>query len=195
MAVDSRYDKARAYKSTSSRVEVDTSSFNSRKTKKYTKKVMKSPLLLIIAITAIIGILGGFFLTKALSKFEMNKYYVGGVAASENDYVVIDVSAHKENLEAVAGESNTELTMEQVYSTLGIEDKGVDIKFFGMDISDTVKTRYYYREDITFDPQEVNGIDVKTPGVYYIEYTSSHFAYKNVTLIRTIIVTGVEVDG
>lgn len=195
MAVDSRYDKARAYKSTNTRAEVDTSSFSSKKTKKYSKKIMKSPLLLIIVITAIVGILGGFFLTKALSKFEMNKYYVGGVAAPENDYVIIDVSAHKENLETVAGESNTELTMEQVYLTLGIEDKGVYIKFFGMDISDTVKTRYFYREDITFDPQEVNGIDVKTPGVYYIEYTSSHFAYKNVTLIRTIIVTGVEVDG
>ena len=190
---EKNYDKARAYKSSSAnKAEVDAGSINTRKTKKHAKKIWKSPLLLIIAITTIVGLVGGFFLTKFTSKFEMNKFYVAGVESSEVDYVEVDVSAHKETLEQSAGSS---VTTEQAYATLGLTDKGVTIKFLGMDISKTVKTRYLYREDITHEVQEVNKVDVSVAGVYYIEYTSSHFAYKNVTLVRTIIVTGVEVDG
>ena len=77
MAVDGRYEQARAQR-TSTRADVDVD-FNSKKTRKYAKKVTKSPLLLIVVITAIIGIVGGFFITNALCKFEMNDYYVGGV--------------------------------------------------------------------------------------------------------------------
>lgn len=190
---EKNYDKARAYKSSSvNKSDIDAGSFNTRKTKKYAKKIWKSPLLLIIAITTIVGLVGGFFLTKFTSKFEMNKFYVAGVEVGEVDYVEVDVSAHKEALEQTAGGS---VTTEQVYATLGLTDKGVTIKFLGMDISNTLQTRYLYREDITHDVQEVDKIDVSVAGVYYIEYTSSHFAYKKVSLVRTIIVTGVEVDG
>lgn len=193
MAVDGRYEQARAQK-TNSRAEVGVN-FNSKKTKKYAKKVTKSPLLLVVIITAIIGILGGFFITKALCKFEMNDYYVGGVVSVEKDYVIVDVTEHKARLEESAGVAGLDLTMDQIYTTLGLDDKGVKITFFGMDLSETITTKYYYREDISFEATECAGIDVKIPGVYYVEYSSSHFAYKNVTLIRTIIVMGVEVDG
>jgi len=190
VAIDSRYEQARAKREEKS-YDFNTGSISKSKSKRYVKKLTKAPLLLIIVITAVIGIVGGFFLTKALSKFEMNDYYVCGVVSPEKDYVIVDVSKHKEELEQVA----VETTMEQIYATLGLEDKGVSAKFLGMDISKTITTKYLYREDISYEPTEVEKIDVSVPGVYYIEYTSSHFAYKNVKLIRTIIVTGVEVDG
>lgn len=189
------YDRARAVRTSSERdIDFELSKSSRRKA---TKTIKKSPLLIIIAVTLIVGIVGGFFLMKGLSKFEMNDYLVNGVASIESDYVVVDMTAHKESLVDKAKKSGDTdgITTEELYENTVLEDTGVTIKFLGMDIKDSLKTKYYYREDISHDITEVGGIDITVPGVYYIEYTSTHFAYKNVTLIRTIIVTGVEVDG
>lgn len=194
MASDNKYSNSRAYK-TSNKKQVDFDGFSASKTKKYAKKVKKSPLLAVIVVALIVGIIAGLLVTKFTSKFEFKDFYVAGQASSEKDYAVVDVSAHKEKLEGLASLSGTTVTEEQVYLTLSLEDKGVNIKFLGMDISDSLSVRYYYREDISHDIVAVDKIDVKTAGVYYIEYSSSHFAYKNTKLIRTIVVTGVELDG
>lgn len=121
----------------------------------------------------------------------MSAYSVNGVASAEVDYIVIDMSAIKESYLL----ENPNAEMEEVYSSVKLNDGGFVCKFFGIDISDKVTTTYYYREDISHDWSKVNGIDVTTAGVYYIEYKSNHFAFENSTLIRTIIVTGVENDG
>ena len=195
MASENSYERARAYRSDERRQTADQPSISKSKAKRQAKKIIKSPLLLVIVITSIIGILGGYFLTKALCTFELNEYYVSGTIAAEKDYVIVDVSAHKEKREDAALKAGQEITMEEIYSSLGLVDKGASIKFMGVDVSDSVVVNYYYREDISHETKKTDKIDVSVPGVYYIEYTSSHFAFKNVKLIRTVIVTGVEIDG
>ena len=127
----------------------------------------------------------------------MNAYNVNGVASTEVDYVYVDMSAHKEQLkeEDKKKEHPVGVTTGQVYSTMKLEDAGVTAKFLGFDITDTVTVKYYYREDISHDMVQVSAVDVQVAGVYYIEYTSSHFAFKNIKLIRTVVITEVEVDG
>jgi len=142
-------------------------------------------------IFLIIGAVGGFFAYKNLSSFSMNYYKVNGVASAENDYVIIDMLEIKENYLKI----NPSAEMEEIYNSINLEDSSVICKFFGIDKSDSVSVKYLYREDISHDTKEVNKVDVRVPGVYYVEYTSSFFAFKNVTLIRTIIVTEVENDG
>ena len=192
----SKYEQARAVKQ-SSRRDFDMGSINSSSARKGYKKVKKSPILLIITIFLILGAVGGFFLARSTCEFYMNDYKVKGVTSAEVDYVYVDMSSHKEQLIEIdkASDHPVGVTTGQVYSTMTLEDGGVTAKFFGTDISDSVSVKYYYREDISQDMIEVSSIDVKTAGVYYIEYTSSHFAYKNIKLIRTIVVTEVEVDG
>ena len=73
-----------------------------------------------------------------------------------------------------------------------LDDEGVTCKIFGIDLSKSVSVKYFYREDITKDATEVENINLDVAGVYYIEYTSSNFLYKNTTLIRTVIVSEVE---
>lgn len=193
----SSYEKARAVKTSSRDSYGSDFEFSGKTKRRANRTIKKSPLLIIICVTLIIGAIGGFFLTKSLSKFEMNNFYVNEVASKEVDYVVVDVSLHKETELDKALKTGDEngITMEEVYSSLVLKDDGVTLKFMGIDISNTLSVKYLYREDISHNVTEVSKIDVSVPGVYYIQYTSSHFAYKNVTLIRTIIVTGVEVDG
>lgn len=189
MPVKDGYSRARATKKSSS-VELNTN-ISKRNQKKAVNAIKKSPILIVAVLFLIIGIAGGFFAYKMLSSFEMNTYLVNGVASSEKDYVVVDVSAIKESVLS----TDAEATMEEIFSSISLEDNSVTCKFFGIDISDSVSTKYYYREDISHDTQEVTKIDVTTAGVYYIEYTSSFFAFKNKTLIRTIVITEVENDG
>jgi len=185
-----RYNESRAVKKT--RENDYEFNMSSSKAKRYGKKITKSVVLIVIAVTLVIGGALGFLASSKLNSFYMNDYLVANVASPEKDYVEVDVSKVREGLENGGA---TMVTMEQIYSATSLEDKGVTIKFLGMDVSKTLTTKYYYREDISHNTQEVNGVDVTVPGVYYIEYTSSHFAFKKTTLIRTIIVTGVEVDG
>ena len=190
------YDKARAQKMKSSSGWSYSADGIGKKTKKKVKKSLKkSPLLIIIAIAFMFGAVGGFFAFKYTSGFLMNDYYVNGVKATEVDYVTVEVSDHKDLKLQECEQAGTEFSMDMVYSTLDLVDKGATAKFFGMDVSNTIKTRILYREDITFDPVVVENIDVSKAGVYYIEYSCTHFAFKNISLIRTIVVKGVEVDG
>lgn len=190
------YDKARAKQmKSSSGWSYSSDNVSKRTRKKVGKSILKSPLLLIITIALVVGAVGGFFLSKSTSTFVMNDYFVNGVKAEELDYVTVEVDNYKQSLLQEFETNGTEFKMENVYNTLQLKDNGVTIKFLGKDISSTVKTRILYREDITHDPVEVSKIDVAVAGVYYIEYTSTHFAYKGTTLIRTIVVKGVEVDG
>lgn len=190
------YDKARAQKMKSSSGWSYSTDGVSKKTKNKVKKSLKkSPLLIIIAIAFIFGAVGGFFAFKYTSSFQMNDYFVNGTRSVEVDYVTVEVSEHKDLTLQECEQSGTAFSMDLVYSTLDLVDKGATAKFFGMDVSNTIKIRVLYREDITFDPVVVEKIDVAKPGVYYIEYTSTHFAFKNTSLIRTVVVKGVEVDG
>lgn len=188
-----RYEQARAIKKNSGR-EVEASSISSSSVKKSYKKIKKSPVLIIAVVFMILGALGGFFIAKSTCSFYMNEYKINGKVAEESDYIVVDMSEYKQQLENSLG-INAGVTTSQVYSTMNLEDSGVTAKFLGVDITNSITIKYYYREDISHDIVEVSSVDVKTAGVYYIEYTSSHFAYKNTKLIRTIIVTEVEVDG
>lgn len=189
MAED-RWAAARAAKE---RKRLDTSNINisKRQKNKAIKSVKKSPILIVMIISLIIGIVGGFFAFTYLSPFEMNEYKVNGLASVEKDYVIIDMLDIKEKYL----EEHPSASMEEVYSSVNLKDEGFTCKFFGIDVSDGVTTKYYYREDISHDHKEVAGIDLQTAGVYYIEYTSNHFAFKDKVLIRTIIVTEVEQDG
>ncbi len=160
-------------------------------TKKITKNIKKSPILIIIIFALIIGAVAGYFSFTYLSDFSMLSYSVNGEVSKEVDYVEIDITAYKEQLES----QGIQKTMNEIYESYEIVDEGVTCKFFGVDVSNTITTKYYYREDISYEAEEVSKIDIRTAGVYYIEYTSSHFAFKNTKLIRTIVVMEVENDG
>lgn len=190
MAVKDSYSKARATKKKAS-ASFARGTMTASERRRATNKVKKSPILIVVIISLILGLAGGFFAFKYLSPFKMNTYTVNGVASSEIDYVIIDMSAIKEDYL----KTNPDADMEEIYNSVKLSDGGFVCKFFGMDASNSVTTTYYYREDISYDWSKVNGIDVATAGVYYIEYKSTHFAFKNSTLIRTIIVTEVENDG
>lgn len=191
MAVKDSYSKARATKSSKEFSSNKGSNLSKRQQNKVKKTILKSPVLIVSLLFLIIGVAGGFYAFKFLSPFEMKGYKVNGVACAENDYVVIEMQELKDDYFA----KNSQAEMEDFYASISIEDLGFECKFFGVDMSNTVKTKCYYREDISHSAVETDKIDIETPGVYYIEYTSSHFAFKNKTLIRTIIVTGVENDG
>jgi len=165
------YSKSRAKKKESKNVEIkETLSKNEKK--KITNKVKKSPVLLIALVFLVLGAACGYFAFSYLSAFEMNGYKVNGVESQEVDYVVVE-------REAIDGD-------------IVLEDGGVTCKIFGIDVSSSITVKYYYREDTSYDAQEVEGITLETAGVYYIEYSSSNFLYKHKKLIRTIVITEVE---
>ena len=182
------YSKARATKSESSRnVERGKVNITDGQKKKAVKKIKKSPLLMISLIFLVIGLVGGYFAFTKLSSFEMQGFSVNGVASEEKDYVEIDMT----DLEEKYSQEKSDYTMAEFYESIILEDGGTTCKFFGVDVSKTVSVKYYYREDISQEAEFVEGIDLTKSGVFYVEYTSSHFMFKNSKLIRTIVVTGV----
>ena len=192
MAED-KYSRARATRQDNTNKDREYAGYMSKRTtKKVFNKIKKSALLVVVVITLLIGVAGGYLLNKYTSSFDMLGFKINGVESAEIDYVVVDVSQIRENLESTQPDP---VTMEDVYDAVNLEDGGVVCKFLGLDISSTIEKSYYYREDISHEAKEVVNIDVETPGVYYIVYNSTHFAFKNTTLIRTVVVTGVEVDG
>lgn len=188
MAVKDSYSRSRA---TKKKTSINTTVKSNNKVKKATKFIKKSPLLMLAFVFLIIGVASGFFAYKILSPFKMNTFTINGIASAENDYVIIDLLEIKENYLS----ENPQAKMEEIYNSIILKDNLVTCKFLGMDKTESISIAYFYREDISHDVKEVEGIDVKIPGVYYVEYTSSFFAFKNTTLIRTIIVTEVENDG
>ncbi len=171
--------------------KIEDIEISSRDKKKIQKAFKKSSILVVSCLFLIVGLVAGYFAFSYLSHFEMNAFTVNGEVSEEVDFVTIDISQIKDELEK-DGEA---VTIETLFSSIEIEDKGVKCSVFGADLSNTVSTKYFYREDISYDAEEVDKIDLQTAGVYYIEYTSSHFLYRTKKLIRTIIVTGVEIDG
>ena len=187
-----KYNDARAVK-----VEKTTAPKEVTVSKKTVKKIKKSPVLIILIVCLLIGAAGGFFAGKKLSYFRLGGFTVNGVAAEENDYVEIDLTSIKEKLEneRTAADNADPVTAEDIKAALTVNDGGAEISFFGKSVGDTVTCVLYYREDKTHDIEKVDEIDYTKAGIYYEEYTSSHFAFSSAKLIRTIIVTGVEQDG
>lgn len=191
MAVKDSYSKAIATKKSTEFSAANGSNLSKRQQNKVKKTILKSPVLIVSVLFLIIGVVGGFFAFKFLSPFEMKGYKVNGKLCTENDYVVVEMQELKNEF----FKQNPTLKMEDFYASITIEDLGFECKFFGVDVSKTVTQKCYYREDISHKTEQVDAVNLEVPGVYYIEYVSSHFAFKNKTLIRTIIVTGVENDG
>ena len=188
MANNKDYSRARATKKTTS---IKTTELSKSSSTKALKTMKKHPILLVAVLFLIIGIAGGFFAYKSLSFFAMNSYSVNSVASSENDYIIVDMLEIKN----AYLQAKPTAEMQEIYASVILEDKMVTCKFFGVDVSNTVTIKYYYREDISHDVKSVDDIDVSVAGVYYIEYTSSFFTFKNSKLIRTVVITEVENDG
>ena len=125
---------------------------------------------LMVAVCLVIGLLAGWAINKfafAKDTFEMNTY-----ANGETDVKI----GKDENV--------------QTYTELGVKCVA-----FGKDYSSDCIVTYFFRDDLTKDEIQVDEVDINTPGIYYAVYTCSNFKYKSVTLIRNIIVLGVEDDG
>ena len=129
---------------------------------KITHKGLPSSLVILILTFLVLGILAGGFAVKALTK---------------NDCFVINAVNEPIDLE-IGGEGNPDTYTET----------GAKCVFFGKDLSDTVNIEYFYREDMSHNVAPVTSVDPSVPGYYYAVYTSSHFKYKNVKLVRTITV-------
>lgn len=163
------------------------------KTKKSIEKSLKNPIIIVLIISLIVGLVTGFFIGKAAIKFEMNNLVFNGTEI-DGDYLYIELNSIKEELES-KDESGENVSEEQIKNAIKIENEGVVIKFFGKDLSNTVIKKYYYREDMSCDVDEVEEIDYSKAGIYYVTYESSHFAFKRYKLMRTIEITGAEIDG
>lgn len=161
--------------------------------KKNIEKSLKSPIVIILVISLVVGIISGFFIGKITTKFEMTNLVFNGTEI-DGDYLSIELNSIKEELES-QNESGEIVTEEQIKNAIKIENEGVIIRFFGKDLSNTVTKEYYYREDMSHDVQKVDEINYLKVGTYYVTYTSSHFAFKRYKLIRTIVITGAEIDG
>ena len=175
-------DTRAAKKSVTAEIEIP----GGKKSKKQLKKAMRYPAALII------GAVAGYFAATKTTYFALLPYKVDGVASQEIDYVCVDLSEKRAALEEQGKKADT---AKEIADQLKIEDDGFEIKFLGSSVADTVSKKLLYREDLSEDAKEVAEIDFSRAGTYYVEYTSTHFAFKNLKLIRTIFVTGVEENG
>lgn len=119
------------------------------------------------AIFLIISIAIGFFAGKMLLKNDVYE-----MVAYENGLVDIIIGSEDSENEGQA----------QYYKELGVKCVafGKTYKNYGV--------KYYYRNDLTQDPVEVERVDESVEGIYYAIYTSPSRKYKSVRLIRNIIV-------
>lgn len=172
-----------------------TSSSNKKSNKKTTKKVEKmvkktakknSAAVVIGGLSLLVGLAGGFFGYKVLTKndsFEINAYaYVNQTKNLNNETA--------KDLYPDLGEETAVLFVNEEY-----KEAGTTCVSFGKDISQDVKTTYYYREDISHDYSQVESVDTSVSGYYYAVYNIENFKYSKIDLIRNIIVLEVEVDG
>ncbi|MBQ9081674.1 MAG: hypothetical protein IJY26_03455 [Clostridia bacterium] len=88
----------------------------------------------------------------------------------------------------MVGEDFVEVQMYEEYTDLGA--KAV---FLGEE--QEIAVTYYYREDISQDIVEKEGVDTSVAGFYYVVYQTEAFLYSNTDLIRTVEVVRVEDDG
>lgn len=157
------------------------------------KNITKNPVFIVLVVCLIIGLGIGFLVGSFTTEFKTSDFIFNGAKTEKNDYLRIELNLIKEDLESEK-EDDTPVTSEQIKNAIKVEDN-VTIKFFGKDLSDTIIRKYYYREDMSCETKEVDEIDYTKAGIYYITYTSSHFAFKNHKLMRTIEITGAEIDG
>ncbi len=156
------YSSMRATK-TKRNTDIDFS-MSKRTSKKVGNAMRKSSIVWILVLfVLIIGFCGGFFAQKYL--FKNDTYAMIG-----SDTIYIG--------------TNEDL---QEYT-----EQGVTCIAFGKDYSKECLVKYYYREDISVEKQEVDEIDENKSGMYYAVYQSPASKYKKVTLIRSIIVLGEE---
>lgn len=182
--------RAKATKKTSAPAQ--TNNFEiSKKTK---KKILKSPILIAFIALFIAGVAIGFFVTDKNIDFSPLMMKVNGEQTEENDYAEIDLSAIKEKIQATKTDGSP-VTAEEIAAATDFYDAGVSAYFFGTSLSNKVVRKVFYREDISHDAKETEDIDFSVSGVYYIEYTCNHFAFGNKKIIKTIFISGVEIDG
>ena len=173
--------KKKTSSASSSSSSTKKSSKSTKKVKKEINKIAKKNPIGIVFIIAfiIVGLLGGFLGISVLTKndtFEMNEY------VHQTSREEVTELFGKETLEY------TILLLEEEY-----QEPGATCIFFGKENDVTIS--YSYREDISYDPINVETVDTSISGFYYVTYTNSTFKYKNVVLIRTIQVMEVENNG
>lgn len=187
--------KTRATKKSFSSTSSAKSNGGDVKVSKKTKKALKkNPVIILLIVALILGLTTGVILGFTFTKFEFVTPTLNGVATEETDYVEIEPEKFKQEIQKTKGD-DYKVTREELVNYIKLENESVKITFFGKDVSGTVTKEYYYRQDISHDSEKVDGIDYLQEGTYYVIYTSSHFAFKNAKLIRTVIVKGVEIDG
>lgn len=181
--------KAKATKKSSD----DISFFELKSTKsKRKKKSKKSALFTVYAVILVIAVFVGYFVTSANVKFTPHAMKLCGEACQELDYIEIDLSALREDIIAKNGDGSP-ITAETIAAYARFDDGGVSATFFGKEL--TARKTLLYREDLSKEAKPVEKIDYAVPGVYYIEYTCDHFAFAGKNFIKTVYVTGVEIDG
>ena len=181
--------RAKATKKTSESAQIDFEI--NKKTK---KKILKSPILIAFIALFIAGLALGFFVTDRNIDFTPLMMKVNGIETEDADYAEIDLSAIKEKLQAEKTDGSP-VTIEEIAATVDFYDAGVSAHFFGASLADKIERKVLYREDISHDVQETDEIDFTISGVYYIEYTCNHFAFGSKKIIKTVFVSGVEIDG
>lgn len=179
--------KAKATKKKSDDISFSEPKQTKNKSKKKNKK---SATLTVYAVILALSVFVGYFVTSANVKFTPRAMILNGVTCTETDYLEIDLSSVRE---ALISENDTPITAEAIANYMKFDDGGVTATFFGMDL--LVEKSLYYREDLSKDVIEVDEIDYCVPGVYYLEYTCDHFAFAGKNFIKTIYVTGIEIDG
>lgn len=153
-------------KSTTTRIV--KSSGSGKKTKKPRRQ--RDLAIIFVAIFFVIGVLGGFFGCKYLTRndvYEMVKYENG----------------------------ETDVVIEKDGDVTDYVERGVKCIAFGKDYSKNYTVKYYYRDDLTNDEKLVESVDENTPGIYYAVYEVPTAKYKIVKLIRNIIVLRGEDNG
>lgn len=124
----------------------------------------------ILFVFLIVGIAGGFLISK---------YAFSG-----------------DTFEMIAFENGlTDIYIGQNENQTSYTEPGAKCVAFGKDASNSITIEYYYRNDLTQEPQKVESVDPETEGVYYAIYTSNNIKFKSVRLIRNIIVLRSEDNG
>lgn len=142
----------------------------SRSSKRKMKKQAKKLNWLIVLPMILIGLAIGFFGLKF---------------AFRNDGFSMVEAKTVDEIMYIGGDSDYEK-----YTELGVKCVS-----FGKDYSGEVSVTYYYRNDLSSEAKQVEKVDENVAGMYYAVYKTDAPRYKKVTLIRNIVVLGVEDNG
>ncbi|MGI6377452.1 MAG: hypothetical protein ACOX0I_00040 [Bacilli bacterium] len=178
--------KKRVVSKTSSKSQ-SNKKFNSKLSKDISKIAKKNPLTFVILVVfLVIGAVAGYFVVNKIGAndcYEIKAY----------DYSLAKKNIHDETAKSLYGDLGAETAIIFVDETY--KEEGVKCIAFGRDCSNECQVTYYYREDISHDPVIKDKVDSSVAGFYYAVYKSPAFKYKDVELIRNIIVVEVENDG